>query len=232
MVNCNVILQNITCANNTTETHGGGIYSESAPVEIINSILWDNAPNELGGSFLVSYSDIKSGGWPGAGNINLDPLFVGSGDYPYALQNDSPCVNTGIPDTTGLNLPEFDLAGNPRLYGGRIEMGAYENQNLAVGVEEFDSDSNRDLVGAFGVECYPNPFYNHTTIHHTLPNAGFVNLEIHNITGKKIKTLHSGFTPAGEHGFVWDAEGLKDGLYLMRLETDGISESRKLLLLQ
>jgi len=80
--------------------------------------------------------------------------------------------------------------------------------------------------------AYPNPFQNRTTIHLTLPDASFVNLEIHDITGRKIQILHSGFLQAGEQSFVWDGRGLSEGLYLLRLYAEGITESRKLLLLQ
>jgi len=85
---------------------------------------------------------------------------------------------------------------------------------------------------------FPNPFNSSTTIQFTLPNAGHVNFEIHDITGRKIKTLHSGYLHTGEQSFIWDArfarraEGFKGGLYLLRLETDGISETRKLLLIK
>ena len=38
----------------------------------------------------------------------------------------SPCIDAGIPDTTGQNLPEFDLDGNPRIVNEIIDMGVYE----------------------------------------------------------------------------------------------------------
>ena len=55
---------------------------------------------ESGSTFTIGYSDIKSGStfgaWAtGSGNIDSDPLFVGSGSYK--LQSGSPCINTGNP---------------------------------------------------------------------------------------------------------------------------------------
>ena len=47
------------------------------------------------------------------GNLEEDPLFVGDGAYPFALSELSLCINAGTPDTTGLNIYPFDLAGNP-----------------------------------------------------------------------------------------------------------------------
>jgi len=223
----NIVIQNSTFANNTVNTTGGGIYVESATAELTNCIIWNNSPNELEGAFSISYSNIEGGGWPGTGNINIDPFFIGTGDHPYALHDDSPCVNTGIPDTTGLNLPAYDLAENPRIYGGRIEMGAYENQNMVVGIEAFSV-----ACLAFDLQCFPNPFQSKTIILFTLPETTYVNLEIIDITGRIVKTLHSGFLQAEEHNFVWDAQGMKEGMYLLRLEMEGLSVSRKLLLLR
>jgi len=140
------LLINTTISDNDAGIDGGGIYcSGNNNPNLINCILWNNTPEEIyfyqfdnPNTVTISYSDIQGGeagivtnnngtvNWL-EGNINEYPLFVGTGDYPFSLQEFSPCVNAGIQDTTGLNLPEFDLAGNPRVYGGRIDMGAYEN---------------------------------------------------------------------------------------------------------
>ncbi len=94
-------------------------------------------------------------------------------------------------------------------------------------VEEFKVQSS-----AFNIQCYPNPFQSQTTISFTCPDADFVNLEVCGATGRNIQTLHSGFLQEGEHSFVWNAEGLKEGMYLLRLEMDGVCEGRKLLLVK
>jgi hypothetical protein len=93
-----------------------------------------------------------------------------------------------------------------------------------VGIKEDIIENNLCII--------PNPFSNQTTIEFTLPDAGIVSLKICDITGKKIKILSSGYHHAGEHRITWDAEGFKDGLYFLRLETNGISETRKLLLIK
>ena len=52
-----------------------------------------------------------------------DPLFVGSGDNPYDLQDDSPCIDEG--GNTGTSV---DVIGRPRPVNGLYDIGAYENQ--------------------------------------------------------------------------------------------------------
>ncbi|HHE38105.1 MAG TPA: T9SS type A sorting domain-containing protein [Candidatus Cloacimonetes bacterium] len=65
-------------------------------------------------------------------NIFEDPLFTGNIEDPFSLSFLSPCIDSGIQDTTGLNLPPFDIIGNDRITDGRgdgfafIDMGAYE----------------------------------------------------------------------------------------------------------
>ena len=153
-------------------------------------------------------------------------MFIGTGYHPFSLQDASPCVNTGISDTTGLNLPEFDLAGNPRLYGGRIEMGAYENQNVIVSLDNAFNQNNIE----FGV--LPNPFKDKTSIEFTLPDAGFVTLSILDITGKRLETILSEKLTSGKHQIEWNAERLPPGIYFLRLEMNGYFVTRKLLLLR
>lgn len=109
---------NCTISNNAAQKGGGGIYCYySAPI-IINSILWNDTPDEI---YLASsaepdveYSDIE-GGWEGEGNIDLDPEFVDSDSLDFQLLDGSPCIDAGD--------PTFDV---PPGGGRRIDMGAYE----------------------------------------------------------------------------------------------------------
>ena len=59
------------------------------------------------------------GGWPGTGNIDEDPLFVGGGDYH--LTASSPCIDTG---TDAGVIEDMDCETRP--YGPGFDMGADE----------------------------------------------------------------------------------------------------------
>jgi hypothetical protein len=102
----NHVFSHCTFKNNSTEHgEGGGVLISSDFEEVFtNCIFWNNAPSQMGGdtdSATVTYSDVQ-GGFPGTGNIDVDPYFaVGtSGDF-YLAQiaagqtADSPCVNAG-----------------------------------------------------------------------------------------------------------------------------------------
>jgi predicted outer membrane repeat protein len=98
--NSTPILENVTIVENIATYYGGGIYCDtnSDPI-VINSILWNNSPEEIYlnfSSITVSYSDIE-GGYTGTGNIDTDPLFVDAANGDYHLTENSPCIDAGDP---------------------------------------------------------------------------------------------------------------------------------------
>ncbi len=223
-------LKNVTICENSAGSEGGGIYCQfGSSVNLVNCILWNDTPQEIyvsSDTVSVAYSNIQ-GGWAGIGNIDDDPLFVGSGNYSYSIQDLSPCVNSGTPDTTGLNLPEYDLAGNPRIYGGRIDMGAYENQNVVVGANE-NLIPNTNLL----YKNYPNPFNPTTTISFSIPNDSEVEISIYNIKGQKIKTLTNNEFSKGSHSIIWNGDDetgklVSSGVYFYKLYVNGKTVSVK-----
>ncbi|OQX76605.1 MAG: hypothetical protein B6D61_08560 [Bacteroidetes bacterium 4484_249] len=141
---------NATITNNQDfNEDGAGVYSRNSNPVFKNSILWDNTPDEIllgsGGNVTAEYSDIE-GGWTGTGNIDSNPLFLYPATGNFTLQDISPCIDSGNPDTTGMNLPETDLSGNPRITNNIIDMGAYE---YLEGVYTIQLDLNVFLEGPF-----------------------------------------------------------------------------------
>jgi hypothetical protein len=117
------LILNSTIAYNT----GSGISSRkgSAPV-IHNSIVWGNTAGSFSGqsarSSLVTYSDIE-GGFPGDGNLSVDPLFVDPASHDFHLNPASPLIDTG---SSHPELPPTDYDENPRIIGSAVDMGAFE----------------------------------------------------------------------------------------------------------
>jgi hypothetical protein len=58
------------------------------------------------------------------GNISVDPLFVGKGNYK--LSANSPAIDAG--DNAAPYVPNKDLAKKTRIVGAAVDMGAYEFQ--------------------------------------------------------------------------------------------------------
>ncbi len=79
---------------------------------------------------------------------------------------------------------------------------------------------------------YPNPFNPSTTIPYNLPGSSHVTLTIYDLAGRQLETLVNGFQSAGKHQIVWQANGLSNGVYFYRLQTEHFSETRRLILLK
>jgi len=78
----------------------------------------------------------------------------------------------------------------------------------------------------------PNPFNPTTTISYALPEAGKVNLQVYDITGRQVATLVNGFRNAGIHNVQFDAHGLASGIYIYRLTAGSFNATGKLVLMK
>lgn len=164
------VFSNITLADNIS-IYGGAYYcNDSAAPSMYNSIMWGNS----GQGISVYIWDVRSApnffycniegdtsNFEGSGaqqgyhgiylnNINQNPYFITSGDYPHMLLQSSECIDMGTPDAGFLNLPENDLRDIDRIIDGRIDMGAYEFDGT--------TSSKQDTLNVIKLLVYPNPF--------------------------------------------------------------------------
>ncbi|MFO7897281.1 MAG: choice-of-anchor Q domain-containing protein, partial [Candidatus Cloacimonadales bacterium] len=171
-----VDIVNCTFANNTYDQIDNGgcllIRGSIIDVNIYNSIFYNNSPyniyvvnqnswpiginidNSLVDNGEESISVQNSNFNYGLNNIDDDPLFMGTNAlYPFALSTDSPCIDAGtlyLP--VWIEMPEYDLAGNPRVSGESIDMGCYE-------YTPFASPSNLVIDAETGVLFWSPPNY-------------------------------------------------------------------------
>ncbi len=79
---------------------------------------------------------------------------------------------------------------------------------------------------------YPNPFNPSTTIFFTLPATMNVQLTVYDLLGQKIATLVNGRLSSGEHQVTFKAADLPSGVYLYQLRGNGITQTRRMVLLK
>jgi len=79
---------------------------------------------------------------------------------------------------------------------------------------------------------YPNPFNPLTTIGFFLPQTALVKMAVYDIQGRQIATLVDGVRQAGMQEVTWDATGLPSGIYFYRLEAEGFSDVKKMMLVK
>lgn len=126
--------------------------------------------------------------------------------------------------------------------GDTIESGAYLRLNAKNAVSQTPSPKivNRQaLVTSRKYGLYPNqpnPFNPQTTISFSLPENDFTSLEILSMLGQHVRTLVSRRMDAGTHSVSWDGcndkgEPMAAGVYIYKLQSGRLAESRKMLLL-
>ena len=90
---------------------------------------------------------------------------------------------------------------------------------------------------------FPNPFNPATTLTYDLPAAAYVVLQVHDLSGRHIRTLAQGRQNAGRHRATWrglDNAGqpVPTGVYLYRVTArddasgERFSQTRKMILLK
>jgi len=141
LVNCTIASNSCRNENDTGNiargnSLGGGIMAASGEVRLDNTIIALNNSDfypdgdDLSGNVTAFYSLIQNlpeGTLTGHDDLTgVDPAFLT--DTNYRLSANSPAINAGNPDTTGLNLPPVDLDSLPRIFAGNIDIGAYEYQ--------------------------------------------------------------------------------------------------------
>ncbi|HEX7343807.1 MAG TPA: T9SS type A sorting domain-containing protein [bacterium] len=78
----------------------------------------------------------------------------------------------------------------------------------------------------------PNPFNPTTAIRFSLENLGSVTLAVYNLRGERVATLANEVYKAGTHTIGFDGADLASGIYIYRLEADGRTMARKMVLLK
>jgi len=159
-----------TITENVADEGGGISCVDNSSPAAVNSIVWSNEAGigdqiqvDVTSSISITFCDVM-GGWPGVGNIDVDPMFALAEKRDYRLLWESPCIDTGHPDSLDLD-------------GTRSDMGAFffdQDDYLTV---YLTPDTTEILPGSgFGVTYtvinrwgQPEPFWVRTVA--TLPNG-------------------------------------------------------------
>ena len=124
LYNCTVVGNMVRSASGIESARGGGTYSGSAYNSIIagngalsrDSALYGGEANALSTSQYNSY-------------VGGAHIFADAENGDWRLSSSSPCVNAGSADYV---VDDLDLAGNPRIDGGIVDMGAFEGSIAPV----------------------------------------------------------------------------------------------------
>lgn len=124
----NVITHNLFFANNN-----GLFIGNTATSNTGNMVNWNryHAPGGADikwhwkGTYYWDFASYRSGTGNDPNSAYGDPLFAAPGSGNFRLQSGSPAIDTGDPAFTA-DADERDLDGNLRVFGGRVDLGAFE----------------------------------------------------------------------------------------------------------
>jgi hypothetical protein len=113
--------------------------------------------------------------------------------------------------------------GNSEIYYKRDPTGN------PVGIHNISNE----IPNEFSLEQnYPNPFNPATNIKFNIPKAGIVKLVIYDVLGKQAAELVNGQYNAGSYKVDFDASTFASGVYFYRIDTEGFSDTRKMMLIK
>lgn len=113
--------------------------------------------------------------------------------------------------------------------GYLLAWGIQINNSPVIGIQNISGEvPERFSLG----QNYPNPFNPKTNVRIQMPNSGFVKLAVFDITGKEVAVLVNEELKAGTYNVDFDGSNLASGTYFYKLETNGFSDVKKMILIK
>jgi photosystem II stability/assembly factor-like uncharacterized protein len=113
--------------------------------------------------------------------------------------------------------------------------GSMNSCSTEGGIIKFTGDLSSMITSASkytnetNLSIYPNPIRHQGTIGFKLPSAGFVEIVIYDITGKRLETLLSENLTIGNHTLSWMFDDLQNGTYFCTLKTNEGMQTKKII---
>jgi hypothetical protein len=145
-------------------------------------------------------------------------------------------------DTTGGKMYWSEI-GIPRICRANLDGSSVQTLPITVshptgvvftaGGSTSVSDNSAELPSRYSLnQNYPNPFNPSTTIRFSVPRQSRVTIAVYNMLGQKVADLVNGEQGAGVHTAVFQTSELSSGIYLYKMQAEGFSEIRKMVLLR
>ena len=96
-----------------------------------------------------------------------------------------------------------------------------------------DNNNNSHIPYYFEItDVYPNPFNPVLNININIARADVAQVNILDIAGKHINTIHSGYLQPGSHEMHWNGESLPSGVYFLSVKSGEKKLTEKVVLLK
>jgi len=169
------------------------------------------------------YENTIDGFEPGEHDIFEDPMFVDTLNEDFHLLQESPCIDTGDPESP------LDPDST------RADIGAFfYDQTVSIDEPGKPTEPYRFQLR----QNYPNPFNSQTVISYFLPENEMVSVKIFSITGQLVKNLvNNECQNEGEHKLIWDGRDRNGffvitGIYFYQLRIGCYKESKAMIVIR
>jgi hypothetical protein len=134
-----------------------------------------------------------------------------------------------------LNDVPYYLDGQETITWQPPAVGTYEGyirvSNYQVALEDLIQSPISALT------AYPNPFNPDVSIAFSLAFSAEVTVDVFNIRGQKVRSLHQGKLAGGNHSLSWNGrdargQGVASGVYFARVRTPSVTKTIKMMLMK
>jgi photosystem II stability/assembly factor-like uncharacterized protein len=205
----------ITLAVNGTNLYAGTTAGLFKSTDLGHS--WNTANSGLGVTYILYIYSYNSYLFAGTWNGGIYSSSNGGANWIN--------VSTGLTNLDDRALTVF----NSNLFAATV--GGVWRRPLSeiVSVQEIGST----IPDKYELEQnYPNPFNPVTNIKYQITKNGFVTLAVYDALGRVIETLVNEKQTAGIYETTFDASKYSSGVYFYRIQTDGFSDVKKMLLVK
>jgi Secretion system C-terminal sorting domain len=195
-----------------------------------------------GGSGIQIFATDIWGAYSGdSGMTWSEPFFVagnpGQSDvYPYLPDK---FVYNATQDSIYLDVlwmydsnPSVSFSNFPTYSGFNEAIWLYDRVAIFAGGPSGIGNKGNMVSNFRLAQNYPNPFNPSTTISFNLKSAGKVALDVYNTLGQKVATVINKNMEAGQHQVKFDASNLASGVYLYKLTSGNLTQTRKMMLMK
>jgi len=169
----------------------------------------------------------------GGYNENTDAL---ASVEDFDVSSGAPYLYGALPE---LNTARAELAAvyfdtSIYVFGGRDILGSclasVEKLKIEIHTTIIEPNDGQAPRGFKLYQNYPNPFNPKTVISYQLPSAGKVSLNVYNLLGEKKASLVNEIQSAGKHSVSFNGAALASGIFFYRLQANGFSKIKKMVL--
>ena len=136
---------------------------------------------------------------------------------------------SGFNGESAAGVWRLKIRDNTLNFGGKLNAWGVQINNSTVGIQNISTE----LPESFTLEQnYPNPFNPVTNIKFSIPQSGIVKLKVYDILGKEMAVLVNKQLTAGSYLADFNGSNFASGVYFYKLEAEGFSEIKKMMLVK